>query len=188
MCKESNDAVSNTPIYAQYRLLSIYLKRRNNVAVTMYKNICQHCGIKTNKMPWKHHSEPVTENKEVKVLWDFEVRADKVIPAWRADIDVVYKTKRTTTATHIAVALDWEVDGKEDENILKYQYLRIEIQKLWNTEAIPVIMGSLGASSINFEKHLREIPGNHNSTKLIKSAQLGSSDILRRVLDLYGIW
>ena len=49
------------------------------------------------------------------------------------------------------------------------------------------MVGSLGATSINFERHHREIPLKLNSTKLIKSTLIRSYVILRRVLDLYNV-
>ena len=104
----------------------------------------------------------------------------------RPDIVVVGKTKRTTTIIDIVVYLDWKVRDKADRNILKYQDLTIEIQKLINTKAkvIPVIVESLGKTSMNIQIHLREIPGKHNSTSLIKSAIAGNSNILHHALDL----
>ena len=57
------------------------------------------------------------------------MRKDKVIPARRPDIVVIDKTKRTTTIIDVAVPLDWKVKDK-DEKIVKYQYLRIEIQEV----------------------------------------------------------
>ena len=76
--------------------------------------------------PWKHQPDPVTENKGEKVLWDFEIRTDKVIPARRPDIVVIDKTKRTTIIIDVAVSLDRKVKDKEDE-MLNYQDLSIEI-------------------------------------------------------------
>ena len=108
------------------------------------------------------------------------MRKDKVIPARRPGIVLIDKTKGTTTIIAVAVCLDWNVKDKEDD-ILKLQDHRIEILKLRNIKAkvIPIILGSLGATSMNFEKYLREIPGNHYSTSLIKSAFVGAN-ILRR--------
>ena len=92
----------------------------------------------------------VTESKEVKVLWDFEIRSEKVIPEQRLNIVANDKTKRTTTVIHVAVPEDLKVNDKEDK-ILKYQDLIIEIQKLWNTKAkvVSFMMGSLVATSRN---------------------------------------
>ena len=85
----------------------------------------------------------------------------------------------------VAFPLDWKVKDKIGE-IFKYQEIRIEIWILWNTAAkvIPIIVvGSQGATSMHFVKHLRKIPVKHNSPALIKSALLGRSNIQRRALD-----
>ena len=49
---------------------------------------------------------------------------------------------------------------------------------------MPIIVGLLDATSMNFDKNHWELPGLHNSTALIKSALLGGSNIHRRVLGL----
>jgi len=43
----------------------------------------------------------------------------------------------------------------------KYQDLRLEIQRMWNIKArvVSIVVGALGASSNNLEKHFQEIPG-----------------------------
>ena len=122
MCKETNESVPHILNMCQNLTTSNYLKRHNNVVAILHRNICQHYRIKTL---WNHHPESIRENKEVKVLWDFEVRADKIIPAQRRDVVAIDKTKRTTTAIDVAVPLDWKVKDKEDEKILKYQDLII---------------------------------------------------------------
>ena len=64
--------------------------------------------------------------------------------------------------------------------ILKYQDLCVEINKLrkTKTKVILIIVRSLDATSMIFEEHFMEIPGEHNSAALIKSALLGSRNIL----------
>ena len=108
------------------------------------------------------------------------------MPALRSDIVLIDKAKRIATMIEVAVHLDWEVKDREDMKILKYQEFSKEILKLWNTNVkdMPIIVGSHGATSSNFDKHLREITGKHSSTALMKSPLLGSSNILCHVLDL----
>ena len=50
---------------------------------------------------------------------------------------------------------------KEDEKILKYKILTIEIQLMWNvkTKVIPVIIGATGTVSKSFRKYVSYIPG-----------------------------
>ena len=77
----SNETVSHILNMCPKLNTNNYLKRHSNVAAILHRNICQHYGTKTSKTPWKHSPEPKTENKEVKVLWDFEIRTFKVICA-----------------------------------------------------------------------------------------------------------
>ena len=139
------------------------------------------------------------------MLWDFEIRTDKVMPVRRPDLYLYntgnyltteqklsrYSGNRQNKANYynVAVSLDWKVKDK-DEKILKYQDIGIEIRKLWKRKAkvMPIIVGILSATSINFDKHLMEIPGNHNSTVLMKSDLLGIYYVVRRVLDFYVMW
>jgi hypothetical protein len=49
------------------------------------------------------------------------------------------------------------------EKFLKYKYLTIEIQRMWNvkTKVFPVIIGATGTISESFRKYVCNIPGNH---------------------------
>ena len=51
--------------------------------------------------------------------------------------------------TDVAISGDRNVIGKEDEKILKYKVLTIEIQRMWTVIAnvIPVIIGATGTIS-----------------------------------------
>ena len=73
---------------------------------------------------------------------------------------------------------------KEAEKILKYMYLTIEIQRMWNvkTKVIPVIIGATGTISKSFRKYVNNIPGNHEVKELQKTATFGTAHILRKVL------
>ena len=68
----------------------------------------------------------------------------------------------------IAIPGDRNVIKKEAEKILKYEYLTIEIQRVWNVKArvIPVITGETGAVSKSFRKYLSDIPENQDVKEL----------------------
>ena len=55
---------------------------------------------------------------------------------------------------------------------------------MWNvkTKVIPVITGATGTVSKTFRKYVSNIPGNHEVKELQKTAILGTSHILRKVL------
>jgi hypothetical protein len=57
---------------------------------------------------------------------------------------VVVKKQHVCMLTDISISGERNVVKKEDERILKYKYLIIEIQLMWNVKAkvIPVIRGA----------------------------------------------
>jgi hypothetical protein len=84
----------------------------------------------------------------------------------------------------VAIPGDRNMVQKEAEKILKYKDLTIEIQRMWNvkTRVIPVIIGATGTISESFRKYVSTIPGNHEVRELQKTAVLGTTHILRKVL------
>ena len=84
----------------------------------------------------------------------------------------------------VAISGDRNVIKKEAEKILKYKYLIIEIQRMWNvkTKVMPVIIEATGTISKSFRKYVSNIPGNHEVKELQKRAILSTAHILRKVL------
>ena len=56
----------------------------------------------------------------------------------------------------VAISGDRNVIKKETEKILKYKYLTIEIERMWNvkTKVIPIIIGATGTISKSFRKYV----------------------------------
>jgi hypothetical protein len=96
-----------------------YLRRHNAVAAVIHKNICDGYGIETAKQSWLHHLKAVTE-KEVKILWDFEIRTDRVMLARRSDMVILDKEERKLTIIDLAVPSDANIKDKETEKLTKY--------------------------------------------------------------------
>jgi uncharacterized FlaG/YvyC family protein len=66
---------------------------------------------------------------------------------------------------------------KEAEKKLKYRSLGVEIQQVWNLKCtiVPVIIGATGIV-------IRAIPGTHLIDSLQKTAILGTSHIIQKIL------
>ena len=62
--------------------------------------------------------------------------------------------------------------------------LCIEIQRMWNLKCtiVPVIIGATGIVTRSLKKNLETIPGKHSIDSLHKKAILGTSHIIRKVL------
>jgi hypothetical protein len=73
---------------------------------------------------------------------------------------------------------------KEVEKKLKYKSLCIEIQQMWNLKCtiIPVIIGATGIATGSLRKNLEAVPGKHSIDSLQKTAILGTTHIIQKVL------
>ena len=74
--------------------------------------------------------------------------------------------------------------AKEAEKKLKYKSLCIEIQRIWNLKCtiIQVIIGATEIITRSLRKNLKAVPGKHWIDSLQKTAILGTSHIIRKVL------
>ena len=70
--------------------------------------------------------------------------------------------------------------GKEVK-IQEFMYL---IQRMWNLKCtiIPIIIGATGIATRSLRKNLEAVPGKHPIDSLQKTAILGTSHIIRKVL------
>jgi hypothetical protein len=116
------------------------------------------------------------------VLWNQAVHTE--VAANRPDIIIKSKKEKTCTLLDVAIPADRNVVLKEVEKKLKYKSLCIEIQRMWNMKCtiIPVIIGATGIVTRSLRKKLETVPGKHSKDSLQKTAILGTSHIIRKVL------
>ena len=84
----------------------------------------------------------------------------------------------------MAIPADINVVQKEAEKKLKYKSLCVEIKRVWNLKCtiIPVIIGATAIVTRSLRKNLEAVPGKHSIDSLQKTAILGTSHIIRKVL------
>jgi hypothetical protein len=77
----------------------------------------------------------------------------------RPDLIIKNKTEKTCLLIDVAISSDKNIIQKEAEKKLKYKYLSIEIQRMWNMKyfVIPVIIGATGIVS-------KSLQGNNTRT------------------------
>jgi hypothetical protein len=105
-----------------------------------------------DKKHWYKHVPKSVETDQggnVTILWNQQVETDRTIPNNKPDIIIRDNEKRTHMLIDVAISGDRNVFQKEAEKILKYIYLTIEIQHMWNvkTKVIPIIIGATGTIS-----------------------------------------
>ena len=118
------------------------------------------------------------------MLWNQAVHTDRDVTANRPDIIIKNKNEKTCALIDVAIPADRNVVQKEAEKKLKYNRLCMEIQRMWNLKCaiIPVIIGATGIVRRSLKKYLEAVPGKHSIDSLQKTAILGTSHIIRKVL------
>ena len=79
-----------------------------------------------------HNPAPVLENATHKLLWDFNIQTDHLIPARRLDLIMINKKKkkkRTRKIDDFAIPADHRIKLKECEKKDKYLDLARELKK-----------------------------------------------------------
>ena len=83
----------------------------------------------------------------------------------------------------MAIPTDRNVQ-KEGVKKLKYNSLCTEMQRMWNMKCtvVPVIIGATGIVTRGLRKNFETVQGKHSIDSLQKTAILGTSHIIRKVL------
>ena len=82
-----------------------------------------------------HNPAPVLEKDSHKLLWDFNIQMDHLIPARRPDLIIINKKMRICKIVDFAVPADHRINLKESEKKDKYLDLTSEIKKVVEHES-----------------------------------------------------
>ena len=137
---------------------------------------------------YMHNPAPVLENDSHKLLWDFNIQTDHLIPARRPDLKIINKKKRICRIVDFAVPADYRINLKESEKKDKYLDLASELKKLWNmkVEIVPVVIGALGTITKGLLKGLEDLEVGGRVETIQTTALLRPARILRWVLETWG--
>ena len=127
----------------------------------------------------------MVESENSKILC--EIQCDRKIEARRPGIVFIDKEEREVVIIDVVIPGDDRVKDKELEKVEKCQLLKNEIAKFWRMRKIvvfPVVIGALGAVSVNFKEYMKRIGVNVKLEVIQKTALLGKAKILRKVLSL----
>ena len=119
-------------------------------------------------------------------MWDINVQCNNVIEEKRSDIILVDKKERKGIIIDIAKPPDVKVGEKEREKMEKYQGLEREREtgRLWKlkmVEVVPVVIGTLGSVTKEFDGWIQKRGITNNVGVVQKTALLGTASILRKV-------
>ena len=129
------------------------------------------------------------ENDSHKLLWDFNIQTDHLIPARRPDLIIINKKKkkkkRTCKIVDFAIPADHRIKLKECEKKDKYLDLASELKKLWNMQVtiIPIVIGAFGTVTKGLLKGLEDLEVGGRVETIQTTALLRTARVLRRVLE-----
>ena len=72
-----NHITSECPALAQNQ----YKERHDTVARAVHWSLCKKYQMPCSNKWYEHQPQPVTETENAKLLWDYSIRTDRVIPA-----------------------------------------------------------------------------------------------------------
>jgi len=189
MCHQYNETVQHVLCGCPKMAKIEYTQRHDRVGKVIHWALMKKYGFDTSDMFYHHSPQPVIENSECKILWDFPIRTDKSIKSQRPDVTVIIKKPRQCLLIDFSIPFDTNVKTKTEEKIEKYGELVFEVKRLWNmekVEVLPIIVGALGSM---WRQHLVTQLKKLGIDKIItistlqKEALLGSATILRKTLN-----
>ena len=134
-----------------------------------------------------HNPAPVLENDSHKLLWDYNIQTDHLIPARRPDHikKKKIKKKKICKIVDFAVPADHRINLKENEKKDKYLDLARELKKLLNMKVtiVPIVIGALGTITKGLLKGLEDLEVGGQVETIQTTALLRTARILRRVLE-----
>ena len=132
-----------------------------------------------------HNPAPVLENDTHKLLWDFNIQTDQLIPTRPNNNQ---QKKRICKIVDFAVLADHRINLKESEKKDKYYDLARESKKLWNMKVtiVPIVIGALGTITKGLLKGLEDMEIGGRAETIQTIVLLRTARILRRVVETWG--
>jgi hypothetical protein len=146
--------------------------------------MCKALGIETTDKWYTHMPKPVFEEGDVTVLWNQAVHTDREVTANRPDIIIKNKNRENMHTDGHGNICSQKCHAKGSRKQVKIQEFRY--RDTTNVEPEMYDYTSYNWSHWNSNKNLRKnleaTPGKHSIDSLQKTAVLGTSHIIRKVL------
>ena len=102
--------------------------------------MCNVYGYERAERWYENKLEPVLENDERKILWDFQIQTDYQLEYNQPDLVVLDKENKGMCHEFLMsnknYSFDTRIIQKENEKVEKYNDLKSEIKKLWKHKTL----------------------------------------------------
>ena len=190
-CGDRDETINHT--ISEYSKLAHmeYKARRDWVGKMIHCEMCKKFQFDHTNKWYMLNPVPVLENDTHKLLWDFNIQTDYLIPARWADLIIINKKKKKMIVCKIvdfAIPADHRINLKECEKKHKCLDLARELKKLWNIKmtVVPISIGALVTISKGLLKGLEDLKFGGRVETIQMTASLRTARILRRVLETWG--
>ena len=160
--------------------------RHDWVGKVVHWEMCRTFQFDHTKKWYMRNPAPVLENDTHKLLWDFNIQTDHLIPARRPDLIIINKKKKKKRKkickiVNFAVPADHRIKLKEREKKDKYLDLARELKKLWNMKVtiVSIVIGALGTVAKGLLKGLEDLGVGGRVETIQTTALLRTARILR---------
>ena len=140
-------------------IIIIIIAVHNWVGKVIHWEMCRKFQFNHTNKWYMYNPAPVLENDSDKLLWDFNIQIDHLIPARRPNLIIINKRKRICKIVDFAVPADHRINLKESEKKDKYLDLARELKKLWNIKVtiVPIVIGVVGTVTKGLLKGLKDL-------------------------------
>ena len=189
LCRTSKETIHHIISGCPMLSATKYTERHDNVCKLIHMQLARKYELLDNNIEekwFKYDPEPLLEDENTKILWNFPIQTDHLVRHNKPDLLVIEKKKRKAFIIDIAVPNDNNIMKKRREKMLNYETLSFEIKQLWNLETVsivPIVVGATGIVHNKFEELIKEkLDINPNTKEIQKIAILGTVYITRYFL------
>ena len=130
LCYDRDETINHIISQCSKLAQKEYKARHDWVGKLVHWEVCKKFKFDHTNKWYMHNPAPVQENDVHKLLWDFNIQTDHLIPARRLDLIIINKKKRICKIVDFAVPVDPRINLKECEKKDKYRDLAKELKKL----------------------------------------------------------
>ena len=185
LCSARDETINHIISECSKLALKEYKARHDWVGKVIHLEMCRKFQFDHKNKWYMHNPALVLENDLHKLLWDFNIQTDHLIPARRPGLIIINQKMRICKIVDFAVSADHRINLKESEKKDKFLDLAREIKKLWNMKVtiMPIVIGALGTVTKGLLKGLEDLEIDGRVETIQTTALLRTVRILRRVLE-----
>ena len=126
LCHQFNEDIPHLVCGCTVWAKTEFKERHDKVRQYIHWKICQYYGLPSADNWYTHKPEPVIENENVTILWDFEVHTDRTIKSNRPDIIIKDYETKSCFLIDMTNPSERNTTVKELEKLRKYKDLEID--------------------------------------------------------------